>query len=310
MENVDIVIIGAGPAGCTAGIYAARSGLTSVILGGDFPGGQILQTSEIENYPGFEQPLSGFELMDKVHKQCDRLGVKITRGEASKVTPQDDKTVKVLTADGTEYTAKAVIITVGTKARWLGIESEQKFVGRGVSSCATCDGFFFKGKDVCVIGGGNTALEDAVYLSKLCKKVYLIHRREGFRAEKANIEACKCAENLEFVIPYTVEEVLGDDDGVHRVKLKSVADGSVKEIPCSAVFVSIGSAPQTQFLQGSGVALDEHGYIKADITCKTNVDGIYAAGDCIDPVFKQVAVAVGSGAKAAISAINHINENR
>ena len=209
MTQTDLLIIGAGPAGCSAAVYAARSGVKTVIAGGAMPGGQLLQTNDIENYAGFINPVPGYELMDNMHKQCKRLGVEITSDDIVKL--EGDKPPFTLTAaGGKQYQALAVIIAAGASARWLGVKGEEKLKGHGVSACATCDGFFFKGKEVIVVGGGNTAFEDALFLSQICPKVTLVHRREGFRADAVTVEKVKNTPNISMMLNCVVEEVLDE----------------------------------------------------------------------------------------------------
>lgn len=306
MIKTDILIIGAGPAACSAAIYTLRAGLKTVMLGGVSLGGQLLQTNEIENYPGFIDPVGGFELMDKMHKQCKRLGAEIL-GETVTKIDTSAKPFKVLTQSGAEYEALSVIVATGAAARWLGVKGEAEYKGKGVSACATCDGFFFRGKEVCVIGGGNTAFEDALFLTNFCKKVYLVHRRNGFRADGVTVEQAKNNPKIEMLIPYTVDEVKGENGLVSSAVLKNVADGSLKEVNVQGVFVAVGSVPQTAFLAGSGIETAPDGTVKINERMATTVEGIFAAGDCADPVYRQAVVAAGSGAKAAIGAISYVN---
>ncbi|WP_424245829.1 thioredoxin reductase (NADPH) [Elusimicrobium posterum] len=306
MNNTDLIIIGAGPAGATASIYAQRAGLNALVFSGPFGGGQLVQTNDVENYPGFVEPIGGFELMDTVHKQAKRLGAQFVSEEIKSIDSASSPFTITTTNDKT-YSAKAVIIATGSRARWLDVAGENKYKGRGVSACATCDGFFYRGKEVVVIGGGNTAFEDALFLSKICKKVYLVHRRAGFRAAQKTVDIAKANPKIEMLIPYVAQEVIGDDNGVTALKIKNVADGSERSIDCQGVFVAVGGIPQTDFLQGSNIALWPGGEVKVDERCRTNIEGIFAAGDCADIYFRQAVIAAGNGAKAAIEAINYIN---
>ena len=279
-----------------------------MIAGGAMPGGQLLQTNEIENYAGFVNPVSGFELMDTMHKQCKRLGVQITTDVIPKL--EGTQPPFTLTAAGGEtYRAKAVLIAAGASARWLGVKGEEALKGHGVSACATCDGFFFKGKEVVVVGGGNTAFEDALFLTQFCPKVTLIHRREGFRADAVTVEKAKQTSNLSMLLNCVVEEVLGPES-VSGVVVRNVQTNRVQTVACSGVFVAVGAVPQTAWLRGSAVELLPSGLVKVDAQQRTNVEGIFAAGDCCEEQFRQAVVAAGSGAKAGISAAAYINLHR
>lgn len=308
MIKTDLLIIGAGPAGCSAAVYAARSGIKTIIAGGAMPGGQLLQTNDIENYAGFINPVPGFELMDNMHKQCKRLGVEIVSDEIVKL--EGTNTPFTLTAvGGTQYQATAVIIAAGASARWLGVEGEERLKGHGVSACATCDGFFFKGKEVVVVGGGNTAFEDALFLSQICPKVTLVHRREGFRADAVTVEKVKNTPNISMQLNCVPEQVLGDES-VTGVVLRNVKTQEKIEVPCAGIFVAVGAVPQTAWLKGSGVALEANGLVKVDARQHTNIDGVFAAGDCTESEFRQAVVAAGSGAKAGIVASAFVNLHR
>lgn len=308
MIKTDLLIIGAGPAGCSAAVYAARSGIKTIIAGGAMPGGQLLQTNDIENYAGFINPVPGFELMDNMHKQCKRLGVEIVSDEIVKL--EGTQTPFTLTAaGGTQYQATAVIIAAGASARWLGVEGEERLKGHGVSACATCDGFFFKGKEVVVVGGGNTAFEDALFLSQICPKVTLVHRREGFRADAVTVEKVRNTPNITMQLNCVPEQVLGDT-AVTGVVLRNVKTQEKIEIPCAGIFVAVGAVPQTAWLKGSGVAMEDNGLVKVDARQHTNIDGVFAAGDCTESEFRQAVVAAGSGAKAGIVASAFVNLHR
>lgn len=308
MTELDLLVIGAGPAGCSAAIYAVRAGIKTLIAGGSTPGGQLLQTSDIENYAGFVDPVGGFELMDQMHRQCKRLGVEITTDEVASI--EGDKPSFIITmADGKQYRAMSVIIATGAKARWLGIPGEQKFIGRGLSACATCDGFFMRGKDVCIVGGGNTAFEDALFLAQFCPRVNLIHRRDSFRADKVTVKKVESNPNIHMYLCSVVDEILGEEF-VTGVKVRSVVTNEITQLDCSGLFVAIGAVPQTDFLKESHIALDDNGLVLADERCRTTVPGIYAAGDCADKYYRQAIIAAGSGAKAAIEASNFINVHK
>lgn len=308
MTETDLLIIGAGPAGCSAAIYAVRAGVKTIVAGGSVPGGQLLQTSDIENYAGFVNPVGGFELVDNMHKQCRRLGVEITSDEVLKI--EGDKPSFIVTCAGDkQYRAMSVIIATGAKARWLGLPGEEKFIGHGLSACATCDGFFMRGKEVAIVGGGNTAFEDALFLAQFCPAVHLIHRRDSFRADKVTVEKVKSNPKIKMHLCSVTEEILGED-AVSGIKIRNVVTGETSTIACSGLFVAIGAVPQTDFLKGSHVALADNGLVLADERCRTTIDGIYAAGDCTEKYYRQAIVAAGSGAKAAIEAANFINVHK
>ena len=308
MKQTDLLIIGAGPAGCSAAVYAVRAGLKTIIAGGAMPGGQLLHTNDIENYAGFVNPVPGFELMDNMHKQCKRLGVEITTDEIVKLA--GEKSPFTLTAAGGEqYQAAAVVIAAGASARGLGVKGEEALKGHGVSACATCDGFFFKGKEVIVVGGGNTAFEDALFLSQFCPKVTLVHRREGFRADAVTVEKVKNTPAISMRLNCVVDEVLGQESVTGAI-LRNVQTQEKTQVPCAGIFVAVGAVPQTAWLKGSGVDLDESGLVKVDAHQRTNIEGIFAAGDCTESEFRQASVAAGSGAKAGISAAAYVNLHR
>ena len=306
--TTDLLIIGAGPAGCSAAIYAVRAGVKTVIAGGSVPGGQLLQTSEIENYAGFVNPIGGFEIMDAMHKQCKRLGVEFTSDEVVKIEGEKSP-FQVTCSGGKIYQAGSIIIATGSKARWLGLPEEGALRGKGVSACATCDGFFMRGKNVCVVGGGNTAFEDALFLAQFCPKVYLVHRREGFRADQVTVEQARKNPKIEFVLNVVPDKILGAES-VEGLRVKNVQTGETKELAVSGIFVAIGSVPQTAFLKDSLVALSDNGLVLVDDRTRTTIEGIFAAGDCADKYYRQAIIAAGTGAKAGIEAAAFVNKNR
>ncbi len=308
MNERDLIIIGAGPAGCSAAIYAVRAGLKPLICGGAVPGGQLLQTSELENYAGFVNPVGGFEIMDNMHKQCKRLGVEFSTDEIAKIEGEHSP-FTLTTTGGKQYSAVAVVIATGAKARWLNLPGEDKFKGHGLSACATCDGFFMRGKKVCVVGGGNTAFEDALFLAQFCPEVNLIHRRDGFRADQVTVEQAQKNPHIKFVLNSVPEAILGDG-AVTGLRVKNVQTGATQEIECQGVFVAIGADPQTAFLKDSLVALADNGLVLADERTHTTIDGIFAAGDCADKYYRQAIIAAGSGAKAGIEAAAFVNLHR
>ena len=308
MKKTDLLIIGAGPAGCSAAIYAVRAGLKTVIAGGAMPGGQLLQTSEIENYAGFIDPVGGFDLMERMHKQCKRLGVEMLTDEVAQL--KGSKTpYTVVMEGGEEYEAASVIIATGARARWLGVPNEEKFKGHGLSACATCDGFFMRGKEVCIVGGGNTAFEDALFLAQFCTKVYLIHRRDAFRADQVTVNKVRENPKITLVLNSVVEELLGDET-VSGVRIKNVKTNATSNLACQGVFVAVGAVPQTDFLKNSLVGLADNGLVLADERTHTTLEGVFAAGDCADKYYRQAVIAAGSGAKAGIEAAAFVNLHR
>ncbi len=304
MENkYDIAIIGSGPSGLTSAIYAQRGGMRSIIIGGPAPGGLLLQTMDIENFPGFEKPISGYDLMTKMINQAKRLGAVLTTDYATEIIIKNPFEIK---SQSNTYIAKAIIVATGSSPRTLGIESEAKFTNRGVSYCATCDGFFYRGKDVCVIGGGDTACEEAVFLTGFANKVYLIHRRDKFRAAPLVQEKVKRNPKIEIIFNHVLKEIKGENK-VEKIVIKNTVDGSEKEINLQGVFVAIGHTPNSSILKGK-VELDDEGYVKVNENYQTSVKGIFACGDVVDKIYKQAIIAAGSGAIAAINAIKYIEE--
>ena len=307
---LDLAIIGGGPAGLTAGLYATRGGLKDVVMFEmGMPGGQITGSSEIENYPGQAEVVSGMDLMQNWPEQCQRFGLKHEMNQIASVTKNSD-IFKLTTTDGKEYKAKTVLIATGSVPRRAGFKGENEFFGRGISTCATCDGFFYKGKEVAVVGGGDSAIEEAVYLSKLCSKVYLVHRRDTYRAAPSTIEHMKAAANIEEVTNVTVEEVFGDVSGVLGLKVKHKETGEVRDLPTPGVFVFVGrDVLNAPLKQEDGTFLcdtNEAGEVIVDLKMRTNVPGLYAAGDIRIDASKQVVCAAGDGATAAVNIIEYI----
>jgi thioredoxin reductase (NADPH) len=298
--HVPLLIIGSGPAGYTAGIYAGRAGFSPLLLTGFHIGGQLMTTTEIENFPGFPEGISGSELMSRMKQQAERFGTTCLSEEV--VSLDTEKRPFIITTEkGNEYTADAVILSTGATAKWLGIPSESAYRNRGVSGCATCDGFFFKGKPVAVLGGGDTALTEALFLSKFCESVTIIHRRNVFKASDLMIKRAKENPKILFEIPYEVDEFLGDGTKLTQVRLKNSETQEKKEIEVSACFIAIGHTPNSSLF--SSLEKDDQGYLKTlPNSTKTNIPGIFACGDIKDPVFKQGVTAAGSGAMAAIEA--------
>lgn len=303
------LIIGSGPAGLSAAIYAARSSLNPILIQGLQPGGQLTITTDVENYPGFADVVQGPWLMQEMQKQAEKVGTQLVYDYVEKV----DFTAppfKAYTSSGNVYEAQTIIISTGAQAKWLGIESESKFQGYGVSGCATCDGFFFKNKEVVVVGGGNTAVEEALYLTNHASKVYLVHRRNSLRAEKILQERMFNNKKIEVLWDCEIDEIIGTEGpkSVTGVKLKNTQNGSLSEVKCEGVFIAIGHKPNTEIFQGQ-LDMDEEGYIitKADST-ETNIKGIYAAGDVQDKVYRQAITAAGTGCMAALEATKYIAE--
>ncbi|HPS74360.1 MAG TPA: thioredoxin-disulfide reductase [Bacteroidales bacterium] len=301
MEPVRCLIIGSGPAGYTAAIYTARADLKPVLYEGMQPGGQLTITTEVENFPGYPNGITGPAMMEDFRAQALRFGTDIRTGVVTKVD-LSQRPFRVEADDGKVLLAETLIIATGASARWLGLESERKYRGQGVSACATCDGFFFRGKEVVIVGGGDTAAEEATYLAKQCKKVYMIHRRDELRASKAMQHKVLNTPNIEMVWSSVVEEILGDDDGVTGVRVRHVGTGETRNIPVWGVFIAIGHHPNTGLVKGQ-LEVDEQGYIvTVPGTAKTSVEGVFAAGDVQDPHYRQAITAAGSGCMAAIGA--------
>jgi len=306
-QHERLVIVGSGPAGYTAALYAARANLNPLLFEGMQPGGQLTITSEVENYPGFPEGVLGPELMEKMKKQAERFG---TRYEASEITRVDfSQRPFQLWQDDRLFTAEAVIIATGASAKWLGIPSEKKYQGRGVSACATCDGFFFRGVEVAVVGGGDTALEEASFLTKFATKVHLVHRRDELRASRIMQDRARKDPKIALELSSVVDEILGDGKDVTGLRLTSTKDGKKRELPLKGVFMGIGHEPNTGIFKGQ-VEMNDVGYIqvKAPSTAPS-VPGVFAAGDVADPTYRQAVSAAGSGCQAAIDAERWLGEH-
>ncbi|MDE2141161.1 MAG: thioredoxin-disulfide reductase [Elusimicrobia bacterium] len=298
-QSKKVVIIGSGSAAYTAAIYAARADLEPLVFGGVAMGGQLMITSDVENFPGFPEPVTGPELMERMQKQVERLGVTIVREYVSKVD-LSRRPFYVETTEGTAASAQALIIATGANAKWLGIPSEKALMGHGVSACATCDGFFFKNKEVLVVGGGDTAMEEANFLTKFASKVTVIHRRDTLRASKIMQDRAKKNPKISFVWDSAIDEVTGDGH-VEGAKIKNLKTGAVTPVKCDGVFVAIGHTPTTGFLSGQ-LKTNEAGYIVTDDRTRTSVEGVFAAGDVMDDRYRQAITAAGNGCKAALEA--------
>ncbi len=305
MHIYDMIIIGGGPAGYTAALYAVRAGLDTVLFEKLSAGGQMALTGDIDNYPGFEEGIDGFTLSVKMQQGAERFGAKTEYDEVSNVD-FSEPIKRVRTANGI-FHGKTVVIASGANPRELGVEDEQKLIGKGVHYCAHCDGRFYKDKTVVVVGGGNSAATDALYLSRLAKKVYVVHRRDTLRATNVYHEPLLKAENVEFIWNSTVEQFISDTS-VKGIKTKNVTDKTLKELACDGVFVSIGRKPATEFLK-EAVNLDENGYVVADESTRTNVDGVYAIGDVRTKVLRQVVTAVSDGAVAVHYAEEYLSKS-
>lgn len=306
-KHTKMLIIGSGPAGYTAAIYAARANIQPMIVTGMQAGGQLTITTDVENYPGFADAVQGPDLMEAMRQQAENVGTEIVYDLINEV---DLKAVpkRAVGDSGTIYTADTIVIATGAQARWLGLPSEEKFNGYGVSACATCDGFFYRGKEVIVVGGGNTAVEEALYLSNICSKVTLVHRRDELRAEKILQDRLFAAENIDVKWDHVLEEVVGTEEplGVTGVKLKSALTGDITELDVHGVFIAIGHTPSTQIFKDQ-LPMDGEGYIekKPDST-ETAIPGVYAAGDVTDKVYRQAVTAAGMGCMAALEAEKYL----
>lgn len=304
-----VLILGSGPAGYTAAIYAARANLKPILVKGLQPGGQLTITTDVENYPGFADPIQGPWLMEQFQAQAQNVGTEMY--DDTIIEADLSKRPFVLKGDsGTVYTGDTLVISTGASARWLGLESEQKFQGFGVSACATCDGFFYRGKEICVVGGGNTAVEEALYLTNFAEKVYLIHRRDSLRAEKILQDRLEKNEKIEMVWDSVIDEIVGDSEplGVTGVKVRNVKTDEVSTLPVHGAFIAIGHDPNTGLFKDQ-LEMDDENYIvtKPDSTL-TSVAGVYAAGDVQDKVYQQAVTAAGTGCMAALEAERFLAE--
>ncbi|WP_067618739.1 thioredoxin-disulfide reductase [Alicyclobacillus acidiphilus] len=299
MEHRKVIILGTGPAGYTAAIYSARADLEPLVFEGDEPGGQLTLTTEIENFPGFVDGIMGPELMETMKKQAQRFGATFERGRATSVD-LSKRPFRVTVDKEREYTADALILATGASAKMLGIEGENELIGRGVSTCATCDGFFFRNKRVIVVGGGDSAMEEATFLTKFASEVVIVHRREELRASKVMQARARSNDKIRWELNVTTQKVLSDGTKVTGLRVVDNATGETRDIPADGVFVAIGHRPNTDFLNGQ-VEVDELGYIvtKGNTTA-TSVEGVFAAGDVMDSRYRQAITAAGSGCKAAM----------
>ena len=292
----DIIVIGAGTAGLTCAIYGLRAGKNVLVFEEKMYGGQIVNTPSIENYPGYKN-ISGFEFANNLYEQAKALGMEYRNEQVIEIK---NESIKLVVTEKGTYETKAVVIATGAKNRMLGLENESELMGKGISYCATCDGAFFKGREVAVVGGGNTALEDALFLSNYCSKVYIIHRRDEFRGDKADVDKLKIKENVEFILNSTVEELLGENR-LEGIRVRNSADNKITEFNVAGVFIAIGQVPDNERFRNI-VELDDKGYIVAGEDCRTGADGIFAAGDCRTKSVRQLVTAAGDGAVAGLGA--------
>ncbi len=304
-EINNVIIIGSGPAGYTAAIYAARANLKPILVSGFQPGGQLTITTDVENYPGYEDPIQGPWLMEQMQKQAAHVGTEIINSQVTEVF-LNEKIKKLNLDNGTTLNTKTVIISTGAQARWLGLENEAKFQGHGLSACATCDGFFFKDKEVAVIGGGNSAAEEALFLTKFATKVYLVHRRDKLRAEKILQDRLKQNSKIEFIWNSEVTKFNGNDD-LESIDLLNKQENKISSLKIDGVFIAIGHDPATQLFKGQ-LKMDEGGYIITDPdSTKTSVEGVFAAGDVKDKIYRQAVTAAGMGCMAALEVEKYLD---
>jgi thioredoxin reductase (NADPH) len=296
-----VAIVGSGPAGWTAALYASRAELSPVVFEGPQPGGQLTITTEVENYPGFVKGIQGPELMEIFRDQAKRFGAEVVQETVVRVN-FDVRPFALVLDSGTIVQADSVIVSTGASAKLLGIPSETALMGYGVSACATCDGFFFKGKEVVVVGGGDTAMEEATFLTKFASKVTIIHRREEFRASKIMLERAEQNPKIHWLLNFTVEEIVGEKNGVRAVRLRNSRTNGEMEYPAQGVFIAIGHEPNTALFRNV-LEMNEVGYIKvASPSTRTSIEGVFASGDVCDPTYRQAISAAGEGCKAAIDA--------
>jgi len=298
----NLIIIGSGPAGLTAALYASRAGLAPRLVEGESPGGQPMMTAMIENFPGFPKGISGVELISRMREQAGRFGAKFLNGQVTRVDFK--KKIPTVFIKESQYKAKSVIIATGANPRWLGVPGEDKFKGRGVSVCATCDGFFYRDKVVAVVGGGDSALEEAVFLTRFAKKVVIVHRRDKLRASKLLQERARAQEKIEFFWDTVVEKIKGNKL-VEGLELRGTKTGEASSLACSGVFIAIGHEPNTKIFENQ-LNLDQKGYVKAKSFVETNIEGIFAAGDVADPHFRQAITASATGCMAAMMAEEYL----
>ncbi|OGV46433.1 MAG: thioredoxin-disulfide reductase [Lentisphaerae bacterium GWF2_44_16] len=306
MKN--LLIIGSGAAGLTAAVYASRANLAPLLIAGKLPGGLLTQTSDVENYPGFPEAINGFELMMRFQQQAQRFGTEILNESVASVNFTNKGPHEITLGSGEKFEAKALIIATGASPRWLGLESEKRLMTKGVSACATCDGAFYRNMPVVVIGGGDTAMEEALFLTRFASEVTLIHRRDQFRASKIMSERVMKNPKVKVILNSAVDEILGENE-VEGVSVKNLVNGEKSELKCKGYFAALGHSPNTEIFKGS-VDMNENGYIVLKGNSSyTSVEGVFAAGDCADHVYRQAVTAAGMGCKAAIDAERWLEAN-
>ncbi|CCH35741.1 thioredoxin-disulfide reductase [Actinosynnema sp. NPDC047251] len=305
-EVRNLIVVGSGPAGYTAAVYAARAQLEPLVFEGSQYGGALMTTTEVENYPGFRDGIMGPDLMEQMREQAKRFGAELRAEDVESVELAGE--VKYVTANGTRYAAKTVVLAMGAAARYLHVPGEQELLGRGVSACATCDGFFFRDQDIAVVGGGDSAMEEATFLTRFARSVTIIHRREEFRSSRIMLERARSNEKIKWLLNAEVAEVLGEGT-VSGVKVKDTRTGEVTEHPFTGFFVAIGHDPRSELVRGQ-VDVDDAGYVKVEgQTTYTNLPGVFAAGDLVDHTYRQAITAAGSGCSAAIDAERWLAEH-
>ena|SRR3990167_8154625 len=303
----NVIIIGSGSGGLTAAIYTGRADLDPLLIEGSLPGGQLSTTTEVENYPGFSKGIQGPDLMDEMRKQAERFGTKVVFGDVQRVNLM--KRPFEIHTDKNVYLSKTIIISTGASAKLLGLEAEKKYMGRGVSTCATCDGSFYRGKEIIVVGGGDSAMEEATFLTKFAKKVYLVHRRKTFRASKIMQDRALSNPKIEIIYNHIVEDILGNEEGVTGIRLKDVESGKKSELNIDGVFLAIGHTPNSKLFAGQ-IDLDEKGYIVTKSkTAETNIPGVFACGDVQDHRYRQAVTAAGTGCMAALDAEKYLENS-
>src|ERR687896_747175 len=308
IENV--IIIGSGPAGYTAALYTARANLEPLVIEGWMWGGLLQQTTEVENYPGYPQGVMGPQMMQDLRDQAERFGARFITENVTKCEPGADGEPHTVWIDEDEYKARSVVLAMGAEHKKLGVPGEEELGGRGVSYCATCDAAFFKERETIIVGGGDSAMEEAIFLSKFSSKVTIVHRRDEFRASKIMLQRAQDAENIEFLTPYVVEEFLSGDGGaLDRARVRNLETGETRELPMSGAFIAIGHEPQSEIVRGI-VDTDENGYVLTEgKSTRTNVPGVFAAGDLVDHTYRQAVTAAGSGCMAALDSEWYLRDN-
>jgi thioredoxin reductase (NADPH) len=308
VENV--IIIGSGPAGYTAALYTARANLNPLVIEGFMWGGLLQQTTDVENYPGYPEGVMGPEMMQQFRDQAERFGTRFITENATKVEFGAEGEPHTVWVDEDAYQARAIVLAMGAEHKKLGVPGEEELGGRGVSYCATCDAAFFKERTTIIVGGGDSAMEEAIFLAKFSSKVTIVHRRDEFRASSIMLERAKAVENIEFLTPYVVEEFLAGDDGIlNRARLRNTETGEERELPMAGAFIAIGHEPQSEIVDGL-VETDEDGYVKTEgKSTRTNIPGVFAAGDLVDHTYRQAITAAGSGCQAALDAEWYLRDN-